>query len=163
MSARSVHHPPDTNGGSEMCATLPTTLYAILFGQDDYEFFDSEAEASDAAMELNRELREGYEIGAEDPVRPIPIARIEIEPLDRAACSGCLTTAHELRSARDWSSKSSNPMGRLLSRQPSGNMNGAHLFGPHAARWGGRPHRRHRVPGYESSQTLKWKDRPHEC
>ncbi len=65
-----------------MCATLPTTLYAILFGQDDYEFFDSEAEASDAAMELNHELRDGYEIGAEDPERPIPVARLEIEPLD---------------------------------------------------------------------------------
>lgn len=50
---------------------------------DGYEFFDAENEACNAAMALNRELREGYETGAEDPVRPIPIARVEIEPLDR--------------------------------------------------------------------------------
>ena len=66
-----------------MPATLPTTLYAILFADDDCEFFDTESEACNAAMALNRELREGYETGAEDPVRPIPIARVEIEPLDR--------------------------------------------------------------------------------
>lgn len=65
-----------------MPVTLPTTFYTILFGEDDYEFFDTLAEASDAAMELNHELREGYHTGAEDPVRSIPIARIEIEPLD---------------------------------------------------------------------------------
>lgn len=65
-----------------MPTTLPTIFYAILFGDDDYEFFDTVGKASDAAMELNHELREGYETGAEDPVRPIPIARLEIEPLD---------------------------------------------------------------------------------
>lgn len=73
-----------------MPATSPTTLYAILFADDDCEFFDTESEACNAAMALNRELREGYEIGAEDPVRPIPIARIEIEPLDRRRLLGLL-------------------------------------------------------------------------
>jgi hypothetical protein len=66
-----------------MPATLPTTFYAILFGDGGYEFFDTESEAFNAAMALNRELRESYGTGAEDPVRPIPIARVEIEPLDR--------------------------------------------------------------------------------
>lgn len=66
-----------------MPATLPTTFYAILFTDGGYEFFDTESEACDAALGLNCELREDYETGTEDPVRRIPIARVEIEPLDR--------------------------------------------------------------------------------
>ena len=35
-----------------MPTTLPTTLYALLFADDDYEFFDTEREARDAAVQL---------------------------------------------------------------------------------------------------------------
>jgi hypothetical protein len=66
-----------------MPVTQPTTFYAILFCDGGYEFFNTESEACNAAMGLNRELRESYGTDAEDPVRPIPIARVEIEPLDR--------------------------------------------------------------------------------
>ncbi|OJV02403.1 MAG: hypothetical protein BGO16_02360 [Nitrobacter sp. 62-23] len=63
-----------------MPETLTTAFYAIWFGDDDYEFFDTEGEARDAAVQINRKLHEGYETGAEGPAHPIP--GVEIAPLD---------------------------------------------------------------------------------